>query len=159
MKSQVGRLLSMYISLSIVLLSVPFSVLAYDPPIGIPEPSFGIDETHRMYEGQFFAAGGFVYRDTGNGPYTHYVDSTAHQLNHGPWFWCEPYFLVSLHGSVSSWTKRVSGPNLCQTVLSTFTKRVLTPQEIASLPQMALLLAFLPSIQNSLSQLSGTFLC
>jgi len=48
----------------------------YTPPIGIPAPSFGIDQTHMMYEGQYYDAGGFAYRDAGNGPYTHYVDNT-----------------------------------------------------------------------------------
>ena len=81
MKSQADRYRSIYVSLATVLLSIPFSVLAYDPPIGIPEPSFGIDETHRMYEGEFFTAGGFNYRDAGNGPYTHYIDNTAANCN------------------------------------------------------------------------------
>ena len=48
----------------------------YTPPIGIPAPSFGINESHTMYAGQYYAAGGFNYRDAGNGPYTHYADST-----------------------------------------------------------------------------------
>jgi len=48
----------------------------YSPPIGIPAPSFGIDEVHTMYAGQYYAAGGFTYKDAGNGPYTHYVDNT-----------------------------------------------------------------------------------
>lgn len=50
--------------------------MAYEMPIGIPEPEFGIKETHEMYAGQFYEAGGFDYRDAGNGPYTHYVDNT-----------------------------------------------------------------------------------
>lgn len=49
---------------------------AYEPPIGIPAPPFGIDETHNMYAGRTYAAGGFAYRDAGNGPYTHYVDNS-----------------------------------------------------------------------------------
>lgn len=44
---------------------------AYDAPIGIPEPPFGIDETHYIY------AGLPGYSDAGNGPYTHYVDNSA----------------------------------------------------------------------------------
>jgi hypothetical protein len=60
------------------------------PPIGIPEPSFGIRETHFMYQldtGQNcsntpikcfdFGSGLQPYRDNGAGPYTHYVDSSA----------------------------------------------------------------------------------
>ncbi len=53
--------------------------IAYEPPIGIPYPAFGIDESHTMYSGQ---AG---YSDAGNGPYTIYVDSTASNCsNSGP---------------------------------------------------------------------------
>jgi hypothetical protein len=29
-----------------------------------------------MYAGKTYAAGGFVYKDAGSGPYTHYVDNT-----------------------------------------------------------------------------------
>ncbi|MCP4322516.1 MAG: DUF5123 domain-containing protein [Psychromonas sp.] len=43
-------------------------------PVGIPAPSFGINETHEMYAGQFYDAGGFDYQDAGNGPYSHYID-------------------------------------------------------------------------------------
>jgi hypothetical protein len=54
---------------------------AYEPPIGIPPPPFGIDETHMMYLGLMFDYDGdgtpeAPYKDAGNGPYTHYVDST-----------------------------------------------------------------------------------
>jgi len=50
----------------------------WQPPIGIPEPEFGIFETHTMYQGQTydFGSGPEPYRDAGNGPYTHYVDNT-----------------------------------------------------------------------------------
>jgi hypothetical protein len=58
-------------------------VQAYAPPIGIPEPEFGIDESHMMYVGQRFdfdsdllLEDGEEYKDAGNGPYTHYIDST-----------------------------------------------------------------------------------
>ena len=44
---------------------------AWEPPIGIPAPEFGIVQTHDMYAGQ---AG---YNDAGNGPYTHYVDNSV----------------------------------------------------------------------------------
>ena len=50
------------------------SVTASQILIGIPEPEFGINETHEMYVGQYYEAGGFDYQDAGNGPYTHYVD-------------------------------------------------------------------------------------
>ena len=52
------------------------AIADYVPPIGIPAPSFGINESHMMYDGQTYSAGGFTYRDAGNGPYTHYVDNT-----------------------------------------------------------------------------------
>ncbi len=54
---------------------IPTAVADYVPPIGIPAPSFGINELHTMYAGQWYTAGGFTYRDAGNGPYTHYVDN------------------------------------------------------------------------------------
>jgi len=40
------------------------------PPIGIPTPPFGIEESHEMYSG---VSG---YMDAGSGPYTTYVDNT-----------------------------------------------------------------------------------
>jgi len=49
---------------------------AYAPPVGIPVPSFGINESHHTYAGKTFEAGGFKYRDAGHGPYTHYIDNT-----------------------------------------------------------------------------------
>ncbi|MGB2986143.1 MAG: right-handed parallel beta-helix repeat-containing protein, partial [Phycisphaerae bacterium] len=48
----------------------------WTPPVGIPVPGFGIEQMHTMYAGELFQAGGFNYRDAGNGPYTHYVDNT-----------------------------------------------------------------------------------
>lgn len=46
------------------------------PPIGIPSPPFGIEESHHMYDGATFdfGSGPEPYRDAGNGPYTHYID-------------------------------------------------------------------------------------
>ena len=32
---------------------------AYMPPVGIPAPTFGIHESHHMYAGKTFEAGGF----------------------------------------------------------------------------------------------------
>ena len=51
---------------------------AYDPPIGIPAPPFGIDEDVSMYDNDSydFGSGPVAYPDAGNGPYTHYVDNT-----------------------------------------------------------------------------------
>jgi len=47
---------------------------AWVPPIGIPKPDFGIEETHYMYAG---LVGNGIYYDAGNGPYTHYVDNSG----------------------------------------------------------------------------------
>lgn len=49
----------------------------YVPPVGIPAPSFGITQDHFMYAGKMFEAGGFIYKDAGNGPYSHYVDNSV----------------------------------------------------------------------------------
>jgi hypothetical protein len=64
-----------FILLATLLLS-GLSAGAYTMPLGIPEPPFGINETHEMYAGQYYEAGGFDYKDAGNGPYTHYIDNT-----------------------------------------------------------------------------------
>ncbi len=56
---------------ALVTLALGSHANAYEPPIGIPAPAFGIEQTHYMYAGQD------GYSDAGNGPYTHYVDNTA----------------------------------------------------------------------------------
>ncbi len=48
----------------------------WTPPIGIPYPGDWAFKNYRMYSGQLYEAGGFNYRDAGNGPYTHYIDNT-----------------------------------------------------------------------------------
>lgn len=53
------------------------NAIAWEPPIGIPAPVFGIEQTHNMYAGQN------GYSDAGNGPYTHYVDNSAGCTNSG----------------------------------------------------------------------------
>ncbi len=52
---------------------------AWTPPIGIPDPGFGIEEAHTMYVGQTYDYNGSPgpYQDAGSGPYTHYVDPTS----------------------------------------------------------------------------------
>jgi len=62
-----------------MLLAAPES--AWITPIGIPEPPFGIEETHWMYENQTydFGNGPEPYRMGPDGPYTHYVDNTHPQ--------------------------------------------------------------------------------
>lgn len=48
----------------------------YVLPIGVPEPEFGIAETHMMYVGEMFDFGNGpeLYRNAGSGPYTHYIN-------------------------------------------------------------------------------------
>ncbi len=57
---------------AVILTTIAVPAAGWTPPIGIPVPPFGIDETHMMYAGQTYTAGGFAYKDAGNGPYTHY---------------------------------------------------------------------------------------
>jgi len=59
------------VSIAASLIVLVSQVNAWEPPIGIPAPPFGIEETHLMYAGQS------GYSDAGNGPYTHYVDNSA----------------------------------------------------------------------------------
>jgi hypothetical protein len=49
------------------------------PPIGIPAPSFGINETNNMFATARYDFGNGLeaYRNAGDGPYTHYVDNTS----------------------------------------------------------------------------------
>ena len=50
----------------------------WKPPIGIPVPSFGIEETYRMYDEESARNPALVYKESGSGGYyTHYVDRTA----------------------------------------------------------------------------------
>jgi hypothetical protein len=60
----------------------------WTPPIGIPQPSFGIVESHTMYQGQLYDYNNdgvpeAPYKDAGNGPYTHYVDRSAPNCTDG----------------------------------------------------------------------------
>jgi hypothetical protein len=60
--------------------TVSIELVDWFAPIGIPVPEFGITQTHRMYEGQLYDYDGdgtpeAAYKDAGNGPYTHYVDT------------------------------------------------------------------------------------
>ena len=70
--------MTLRLSLLLFLLRPGFA-LAYEPPAGIPMPSFGIKESHTMYVGQEYAysTGTAPYKDAGNGPYTHYIDNTS----------------------------------------------------------------------------------
>ncbi len=66
------------------------SPVSWTPPIGIPEPPFGIRESHYMYQlgtnetctttphkCYDFGSGLEPYRDAGAGPYTHYIDPSS----------------------------------------------------------------------------------
>jgi len=59
-------------------LNITANFMTWKPPIGIPAPDFGITEKHTMYTGETFdfGSGPEPYKDAGNGPYTHYVDSS-----------------------------------------------------------------------------------
>jgi len=49
----------------------------WKPPIGIPVPSFGIEETYRMYDEESARNPALLYQENGSGGYfTHYADST-----------------------------------------------------------------------------------
>ncbi len=49
----------------------------YNPPVGIPAPSFGINETYRMYDNPAKRNPALTYTQNAEGGYyTHYVDST-----------------------------------------------------------------------------------
>lgn len=61
------------------LFSIQSMAQTYVPPIGIPAPEFGINESHMMYVGAQYDFGNGLenYKDAGNGPYTHYVDNSV----------------------------------------------------------------------------------
>ena len=63
---------------SVLMVGAPAAWAVYSPPIGIPAPSFGIDEAHTMYDDATydFGTGPMPYPDAGSGPYTHYIDNT-----------------------------------------------------------------------------------
>ncbi len=52
------------------------SSCSWMPPIGIPKPSFGIEDTHWMYLDSAKQNPSLTYTIGQNGPYTHYVDNT-----------------------------------------------------------------------------------
>ena len=56
----------------------PFTVQAtWQPPIGIPTPTFGINETYRMYDTVGKRNSALTYTQNAEGGfYTHYVDNT-----------------------------------------------------------------------------------
>lgn len=70
-----------YNLIATAVITLLFSVqgLGWTPPIGVPEPEFGINEDHNIYKGKIFAfsTGSKVYPDAGNGPYTHYIDNSS----------------------------------------------------------------------------------
>ncbi len=62
---------------------LPAFAQTYIPPIGIPTPEFGINESHMMYVNSQYEYGNGLedYKDAGNGPYTHYVDNSVSCTN------------------------------------------------------------------------------
>ncbi|MFW6155217.1 MAG: Ig-like domain-containing protein [Planctomycetota bacterium] len=78
-------------ALSVTLSGAPDAVIVADgvrierlgtwqPPLGVPSPEFGVDQSHWMYtDPQYtydYGAGPEPYRVGAKGPYTHYVDNT-----------------------------------------------------------------------------------
>jgi len=64
--------------------TICLNVAPWTLPIGIPDPGFGIQESHWLYAGQRFdfdgdgvLEPGEEYKDAGSGPYTHYIDSSS----------------------------------------------------------------------------------
>lgn len=74
---ELASAIKLLVALAVVLGQPTMAEAQYVPPMGIPAPSFGINESHQRYAGQTYAAGGFAYRDAGNGPYSHYVDRSV----------------------------------------------------------------------------------
>lgn len=61
-----------FAALSLMMLAVGQDAAAqWVPPVGVPMPSFGVQESHTMYANQS------GYQDAGNGPYTHYVNGSS----------------------------------------------------------------------------------
>lgn len=68
----------MKVILILMLLVMITPVMAYDPPIGIPDPGWGIETTNTMFSGEtynFVGDGGVkTYPESSwGGPYTHYI--------------------------------------------------------------------------------------
>jgi len=69
---------------SLVFLGVWMTALlaaqSWQPPLGIPRPSFGIEETYRMYDNPVNRNPALVYTQNAEGGfYTHYIDNTHAQ--------------------------------------------------------------------------------
>lgn len=80
-KKYFAKTIVLYVQIIILTYELIINTACYGwtPPIGIPEPEFGIKETHNNYKGKEFAfsSGKRIYPDAGYGPYTHYVDSRS----------------------------------------------------------------------------------
>lgn len=77
-------------------------------PIGIPVPAFGTTDAHTQYAG---LVGAGRYRDAGNGPYTHYVDSTASNASDAnPGTAAEPLATIPLNLSPGDVVEIHGGP-------------------------------------------------
>jgi hypothetical protein len=81
--------LSRWILIGLVALRCPlWADGPWKSPNGIPQPQFGIVESHTMYQGQLYDYNNdgtpeAPYKDAGNGPYTHYVDRSAPNATDG----------------------------------------------------------------------------
>jgi len=78
MKTKLHIVIIITLSLVCLILSTGANVaLAWEPPIGIPRPEFGIEETYRMYDDPANRNSALTYtQNTEGGYYTHYVDNT-----------------------------------------------------------------------------------
>jgi len=79
MKTKLHIVIIVTLSLVWVILSAggDVALAAWQPPIGIPVPSFGIEETYRMYDDESNRNPVLTYTQNAEGGYyTHYVDNT-----------------------------------------------------------------------------------
>lgn len=69
--------------ISILALNIQVNAQTWTPPIGIPSPSFGINETHWIYTNIVNQNQSLTYTIGADGPYTHYVNFTANNCVDG----------------------------------------------------------------------------
>ncbi|HUU19401.1 MAG TPA: putative Ig domain-containing protein [Sedimentisphaerales bacterium] len=79
-KPHVAHILTLSLVWLLLCANADVAFSAWEPPIGIPVPSFGIDETYRMYDtgaDPNVRNGALTYIDSPDaGVYTHYIDNT-----------------------------------------------------------------------------------
>ncbi len=76
--NRIGKIGQYLSGIALIFILSSWSFAAWEPPIGIPSPEFGIEEVHIMYVGKTYDYDGTLgpYSDAGNGPFSHYVDNT-----------------------------------------------------------------------------------